>query len=66
MAQRECPSYYWIRAAEEMERGDHSVDPAVAAVHYEMAYRYGMLATRMTAGAPRLLLIQGGKARMAA
>lgn len=66
MTQHECPSYYWIRAAEEMERGDHSVDPAVASVHYEMAWRYGMLATRMSVGPPKLSLIQGGKTQMAA
>lgn len=63
VAQQECPSYYWIRAAEEMERGDRSDGPAAAAVYYELAYRYGLLATRMSAGPPKLSLIQGGRSQ---
>lgn len=57
MIHREHPNYYWIRAAEEMERGDHTPDTAVAAVHYEMAYRYGIFATEISKGARELTLV---------
>lgn len=34
-------AYYWIRAAEELERAEQAVNPTVAAVHHDLAYRYG-------------------------
>lgn len=52
-------TYYWIRAAEEFERGGQTNDSIVAAVHYELAYRYGTLAAQSGTGAPRLTLVEG-------
>ena len=54
-------SYYSRRAAEEMERGDQAADATAAAIHYDLAHRYSMLAARPTAGIPELTLVNGGK-----
>lgn len=52
-------NYYWIRAAEEFERGGQAVDSIVAAVHYELAFRYGTLAAQTGTRAPKLKLVKG-------
>lgn len=50
-------AYYWIRAAEEYERADQATTAAAAAVHYELAYRYGIIASQADAGRPPLMLV---------
>lgn len=59
-------AYYAGRILEEMERGDRAADPAVAAVHYELAHRYSLLAGRTDAETPKLKLVHGGKGQLAA
>ena len=44
MARSDHQYYYSRRSAEEMERGDRAANPTVAAVHYELACRYAILA----------------------
>ena len=61
MTDQDGASYYWVRAAEEMNRGDRADNPTVAAVHFEMAYRYGIIATQKGQKTPTLRLIDGGK-----
>ncbi len=45
-------TYYSSRADEELEHGDVAATGSVAAVHYELAYRYSMLAFEMNSGRP--------------
>lgn len=46
MACTKDAAYYWLRAAAELERGDGATDATVAAVHYELAYHYGVAAAQ--------------------
>lgn len=52
-------AYYWIRAAEELERAAQAKDSSVAAVHHELAYRYGALAAQEGPATPKLTLVEG-------
>ena len=58
--------YYACRTQEEMDCGDSAADPTAAAVHYELAYRYSVLAGRPDLGIPNLSLVLGAKDRIAA
>lgn len=66
MSRRDDRVYYWLRAAEELERGDQAANREAAAVHYELAYRYGALAVRTDARIPRLRLVYDADAQIAA
>lgn len=46
MSGKNDTAYYWIRAAEELEKAAQAVNPAVAAVHHDLAFRYGARAAR--------------------
>lgn len=37
-------SYYAFRSEQETEAGNRAADPATAAIHFELAYRYSLLA----------------------
>lgn len=58
--------YYLRRAAEEMDRADQAINASVAAIHYELANRYSMLAAQSGTQAPRLMLVSGGENQRAA
>lgn len=67
MSRRDNSSYYSFRAVEELQRGDQAVSATVAAAHYELAYRYGILAANKTdTGTPKLTVVEGGKVQLAA
>ena len=51
-------AYYWLRAAAELERGDQAPTATIAAVHYELAYRYGVAAVHASDSKPRLMLVE--------
>ena len=44
MSEDQNRSYYADRAEQEQEAGDKSADPATAAIHFELAHRYRLLA----------------------
>lgn len=62
MSHREDSAYYWLRAAEELRRSDEAANEAAAAVHRELAYRYGTLADGTGADGHDLILAHGGRA----
>ena len=49
-------AYYWIRAAEELERAQAAASEVVAQVHNDLARRYGTRAAKMGAGSPNPLV----------
>lgn len=57
MLQPDDQAYYLRRAEEEMDRGDQAIGPAIAALHYELSYRYSLLASRSDNGTPQLRLV---------
>lgn len=59
MLHRDDHDYFWVRAAEELEHGKLASDATVAAVHYELAYRYGALASQTCNATPKLALVHG-------
>ena len=44
MSEQQDRSYYADRAEQEQEAGDKSADPATAAIHFELAHRYRLMA----------------------
>ncbi len=54
MLGKEDRAYYTRRAAEELERGDQAAGTTGAAAHFELAYRYAVLAAQPAAGTPKL------------
>ena len=58
--------YFARRAVEEIERGEQAANAALAAIHYEMALRYSMLASEVPSRQPKLRLIHGGAGQLAA
>lgn len=66
MSHEDNSYYYSLRAVEELQRGDQAVAATVAAAHYELAYRYGILAAKTDTGTPNLTLVEGAKVQLAA
>lgn len=66
MSRPDDRAYYSLRTAEEMERGDQAIDAASAAIHYELAKRYSILAAPSGTKAPKFTLVDGGKVELAA
>lgn len=66
MTRRDDHAFYWLRAAEELRRGEQAADATAAAVHYELAYRYGLLAAQTGTERPELTLVASGSAQVAA
>ncbi len=59
--------YYARRAREEIERAEQVENATIAAVHYDMARRYALLAADEAAEKPVLTLVPaGGEAQRAA
>ena len=58
--------YFSRRTADELERGDQAIDATVAAIHYELAGRYAILAARTNSGTPKLTVVARAKERLAA
>ena len=44
MSEQQDRSYYADRAAQEQDSGNRATDPATAAIHFELAYRYSLMA----------------------
>ena len=59
-------SYYSRRTAEERERSDQAISAIVAAVHFELATRYAILAARSGTGTATLTVVDCGKEQLAA
>lgn len=59
-------AYYSRRTAEELKLGDQAIDASVAAIHYELATRYSILAARLVTRTPKLTLVECGKEQRAA
>lgn len=53
MSHHEDTAYYQRRAAEELERAAEATGAAAAAVHSDLAYRYGALAALSDVGRPK-------------
>lgn len=51
-------AYFSCRAEEEIQRGEESATMLVAAVHYELAYRYSLKADQSDSRNPSLTLIK--------
>jgi len=58
--------YFARRAVDEIERGEQAANAALAAIHYEMALRYSMLAAEVPSRRPKLTLIHGDVSQLAA
>ena len=65
MSRRDDHAYYSRRTAEETVRGDRASDANVAAVHYELARRYSVLAAKTGIAKPRSTLIKRATERSA-
>ena len=44
MSEDQNRSYHLERAEQETEAGNRATDPATAAIHFDLAYRYSLLA----------------------
>lgn len=44
MSEQQDRSYYSDRAEQEQDIGNRATDPKTAAIHFELAYRYSLLA----------------------
>ena len=60
MSHQDDCAYYALRAAEESLRGDEATNEAVAAIHYELAFRYEVLAAQLRTEGPKLTLVDRG------
>ncbi len=58
--------YYSSRTLQEIAQGDRSTDATVAAIHYELAHRYALLAAGQSVARLTFRVIEGGKATLAA
>ncbi len=59
-------SYYSSRTSQEIAQGDCSADATVAAIHYELAHRYALLAAGQSVARLTFRVIEGGKTTLAA
>lgn len=57
MSRADDQTYYSRRTADELKRGDEAIDATIAAIHYELAKRYSILAARSRSGTPKLFLV---------
>jgi hypothetical protein len=53
--ERDHRAYYEARAAHATELGQQASDPKVAALHFELALRYGMLAVQGSHARPDVI-----------
>jgi hypothetical protein len=60
MSHQDDSAYYGLRAAEEVLRGDEATNEAIAAIHYELAFRYEVLAAQLRTEGPKLTLVNRG------
>lgn len=60
MLQSDDHIYFSRRYDEEIENGDHAATAIIAAIHYELAHRYSLIA-RTNPARPALRLVVGGK-----
>ena len=51
MSEEQDRSYYAGRAEQEQDNGNRATDPKTAAIHFELAYRYSLMAD----GTPTLM-----------
>ena len=61
MAYQNDREYLNRRMDEELERGDRAANSSVAAIHYELAYRYALRCFEEPSGPPTLRLVLGGQ-----
>lgn len=66
MPRSDDQAYYVRRTAEERQRGDQSSSAIVAAIHYELANRYAILAACSSTGIPNLTIVGCGREQLAA
>ena len=66
MSNPDDQTFYSRRIAEEMERGDRAIDAAIAAIHYELAHRYSILAASAGRGTAAVTVVNGAKEHLAA
>jgi hypothetical protein len=66
MRHSDDPDYYTVRTIEEMERGDQAVNSTIAAVHYELAFRYSVLAGDMGEEGPAAIALPAANGQLAA
>lgn len=59
-------SYYSSRTSQEIAQGDCSPNATVAAIHYELAHRYALLAAGQSVARLTFRIIEGGKATLPA
>lgn len=59
-------TYYSRRTLEEIAQGDGAADATIAAIHYELAHRYALLAAGKSVARLTFRVIEGGKSRIAA
>ena len=59
MSEARDRSYYSSRAEQENELGEQAADPAVAAIHFELADRYSLLAEGIPTLRPELRAARG-------
>lgn len=52
-------SYYACRAEQETDAGDRAMNAATAAIHFELAYRYSLLADGIPTLMPRVRAARG-------
>lgn len=64
MPHHDDQAYYSKRAVDEIDHGDQAANASVAAIHYELARRYSLLAFFMNDG--KLALVDGGTQKIAA
>ncbi len=59
-------SYYSRRTDEEIASGDKAVNSTVAAIHFELAHRYALLAAGKSVARLTFGVIEGGQSEIAA
>ena len=56
MKRQDDQLYFTGRVRDEIDRGDQARNSSIAAIHYELAYRYSLLCAKARPG-PRLSLV---------
>ena len=59
MSQEDDRSYYEARAEQENEASNLATDPATAAIHFELSYRYSLLADGIPTLMPQMRAARG-------
>lgn len=60
MLQQEDRAYYARRTVDERAQAELAINATAAAIHYDLAHRYALLASGKRPGRARFRLVEGG------